>query len=206
MPSASKKTAYATEQEREDVALARAAWKEAQPSLDPRRLVFVDETGTATNMTPLRGWCRRGERLIGRAPHGHWKITTFVAGLRSDGVVAPFVVDQPMNGDIFKAYVEQCLAPTLKPGDIVIIDNLACHKVAGVREAIERVGASIVYLPPYSPDLNPIEQLFAKLKTLLRRAAPRSIPALWDVIGQLLDAFRSEECRNYLVNAGYAHS
>lgn len=206
MPSASKKTAYAAEQEREDVALARAAWKEAQPSLDPRRLVFVDETGTATNMTPLRGWCRRGERLIGRAPHGHWKITTFVAGLRCDGVVAPFVVDQPMNGDIFKAYVEQCLAPTLKPGDIVIIDNLACHKVAGVREAIERVGASIVYLPPYSPDLNPIEQLFAKLKTLLRRAAPRSIPTLWDVIGQLLDAFRSEECRNYLVNAGYAHS
>jgi len=155
-------------------------------------------------MAPLRGRCRRGERLIGRVPHGHWKTTTFVAGLRHDAIVAPFVVDRPMNGDIFKAYVEQCLVPTLTPGDLVIMDNLASHKVAGIREAIERVGASLVYLPPYSPDLNPIEQVFAKLKTLLRKAAARSVPALWDKIGDLLDAFSPTECRNYLANAGYA--
>jgi len=155
-------------------------------------------------MAPLRGRCRRGERLIGRVPHGHWKTTTFVAALRHDAIVAPFVVDRPMNGDIFKAYIEQCLVPTLTPGDIVIMDNLASHKVAGIREAIERAGAFLVYLPPYSPDLNPIEQVFAKLKTLLRKAAARSIPALWDKIGELLDAFVPEECRNYLANAGYA--
>lgn len=203
-PSALKKTAHAAEQEREDVARARAIWKETQPSLDPAKLVFIDETGTATNMAPRRGRCRRGERLIGRVPHGHWKTTTFVAGLRRDAIVAPFVVDRPMNGDIFKAYVEQCLVPTLTPGDIVIMDNLASHKVAGIREAIERVGASLVYLPPYSPDLNPIEQVFAKLKTLLRKAAARSVPALWHKIGDLLDAFSPHECQNYLSNAGYA--
>ena len=184
--------------------MARAAWRDRQPTLDVARLVFVDETGTATNMAPRRGRCRRGERLIGRVPHGHWKTTTFVAGLRCDAITAPFVVDRPMNGDIFKAYIEQCLAPTLTPGDIVIMDNLAAHKVAGVREAIERTGATLRYLPPYSPDLNPIEQLFAKLKTLLRKAAARSIPTLWDKIGELLDAFLADECRNYFANAGYA--
>ena len=172
--------------------MARAAWRDRQPTLDVARLVFVDETGTATNMAPRRGRCRRGERLIGRVPHGHWKTTTFVAGLRCDAITAPFVVDRPMNGDIFKAYIEQCLAPTLTPGDIVIMDNLAAHKVAGVREAIERTGATLRYLPPYSPDLNPIEQLFAKLKTLLRKAAARSIPTLWDKIGELLDAFLAD--------------
>ena len=195
---------HASEQERADVAEARQRWKEDQPALDPARLVFIDETGTSTNMARLRGRCRRGERLVGRVPHGHWKITTFVAGLRCDAVTAPFVIDRPMNGLIFRTYLEHCLIPTLTPGDIVIMDNLPAHKVAGVRETIEAVGARLVYLPPYSPDFNPIEQFFAKLKALLRKAAERSIDALWDRIGQLLDAFSPEECGNYLRHAGYA--
>jgi transposase len=186
------------------VARARAQWKEDQPALDPAKLVFVDETGTATNMTRLRGRCHRGERLVGRVPHGHWKTTTFVAGLSHETLTAPFVIDRPMNGDIFKAYVERCLAPTLAPGNIVIMDNLAAHKVAGVRQTIERTGASLVYLPPYSPDLNPIEQAFAKLKALLRKDAPRSIPALWAAIGERLDAFTPQDCRNFFADRGYA--
>ena len=202
--SALKKIVHASEQERADVAEARQRWKEDQPALDPARLVFIDETGTSTNMARLRGRCRRGERLVGRVPHGHWKITTFVAGLRCDAVTAPFVIDRPMNGLIFRTYLEHCLIPTLTPGDIVIMDNLPAHKVAGVRETIEAVGARLVYLPPYSPDFNPIEQFFAKLKALLRKAAERSVDALWDRIGQLLDAFSPEECRNYLRHAGYA--
>jgi transposase len=202
--SALKKILHASEQERADVAEARQRWREDQPSLDPARLVFIDETGTSTNMTRLRGRARRGARLVGRVPHGHWKITTFVAGLRCDAVTAPFVIDRPMNGPIFRTYLERCLIPTLTPGDIVIMDNLSSHKVAGVREAIEAAGARLVYLPPYSPDLNPIEQLFAKLKALLRKAAERSIEALWATIGRLLDAFSPAECANYLRHAGYA--
>ena len=186
------------------MARARASWRAAQPALDPQKLVFIDETGTATDMAPLRGRCRRGERLIGRVPHGHWKTTTFVAGLRREEITAPFVVDRPMNGVIFKAYVKQVLAPTLTPGDVVIMDNLASHKVDGIRQAIEGAGAALVYLPPYSPDLNPIEQAFAKLKTLLRRAAPRSIETLWAKIGELLAAFTPQDCRNFFANAGYA--
>ena len=185
------------------MAAARQQWKAQQPLLDPSRLVFIDETGTSTNMAPARGRCRRGERLIGRVPHGHWKITTFVGGLRQDGIIAPFVIDQPMNGHIFLAYLDRCLIPCLTPGDTVVIDNLAAHKVAGVRERIEAAGARLLYLPPYSPDLNPIELAFAKLKALLRRAAERSIPALWDRIGQLLDEFTAAECANYLRHAGY---
>jgi len=195
---------HASEQEREDVARARARWRAAQPALDPQKLVFIDETGSATDMAPLRGRCRRGERLIGRVPHGHWKTTTFVAGLRREEITAPFVVDRPMNGVIFKAYVEQVLAPTLTPGDVVIMDNLASHKVDGIRQAIEGAGATLIYLPPYSPDLNPIEQAFAKLKTLLRRAAARSIETLWAKIGELLAAFTPQDCRNFFANAGYA--
>jgi transposase len=202
--SALKKIVHASEQQRADVAEARQRWKEDQPALDPARLVFIDETGTSTNMARLRGRCRRGERLVGRVPHGHWKITTFVAGLRCDAITAPFVIDRPMNGPIFRTYLERCLIPTLTPGDIVIMDNLPAHKVAGVRETIEAAGARLVYLPPYSPDFNPIEQFFAKLKALLRKAAERSIDALWDRIGLLLDAFSPEECRNYLRHAGYA--
>lgn len=202
--SALKKILHASEQERADVAAARQRWTEDQPSLDPARLVFLDETGTTTNMTRLRGRARRGARLVGRVPHGHWKITTFIAGLRCDAVTAPFVIDRPMNGPIFRTYLERCLIPTLTPGDIVIMDNLSSHKVAGVREAIEAAGARLVYLPPYSPDLNPIEQLFAKLKALLRKAAERSIEALWATIGRLLDTFSPAECANYLRHAGYA--
>jgi transposase len=186
------------------VAQARQRWKQDQAQLDPTRLVFIDETGTSTAMTRLRGRCRSGERLIGRAPHGHWKTSTFLAGLRCDALTAPFVVDAPMNGVIFRTYLEQCLIPTVRPGDVVIMDNLLAHRIAGVREAIEAAGASLLYLPPYSPDLNPIEQAFAKLKALLRKAAERSIAALWNRIGALLSAFTPPECANYFRHAGYA--
>jgi transposase len=154
-------------------------------------------------MTRRYGRAPRGQRLIAAVPHGHWKTSTFVAGLRTSGLTAPLVVDCAMNGDIFRAYVEQVLAPTLKPGDVVILDNLGSHKVAGVREAIEARGATLVYLPPYSPDLNPIEQAFAKLKALLRKIAARTVSRLWDAIGDLLDRFTPQECANYLANAGY---
>lgn len=174
-----------------------------QAMLDVRRLVFIDETWAKTNMARTRGRAKRGTRLIAAVPHGHWKTTTFVAALRCDAITAPLVLDGAMNGTAFKAYVEQMLAPTLKPGDIVIMDNLAAHKVEGVRQAIEAAGANLAYLPPYSPDLNPIEQLFAKLKALLRKAAERSVGALWNRIGQLLDSFSPDECRNYFRNAGY---
>ena len=142
--------------------------------MDGERFVFLDETGAATNMTRLRGWGPRGERLVDAAPHGHWRTTTFLAGLRASGIIAPFVLDGPMTGDVFRAYVEQMLAPALRPGDVVVMDNLAAHKVAGVTKAIQAVGASVMYLPPYSPDLNPIEQVFAKLKALLRKAEART--------------------------------
>ena len=153
---AQKKSLHAAEQQRPDVAAAREVWRERQPSLDPDRLVFIDETWATTNMTRRYGRAPRGQRLVAPVPHGHWKTSTFVAGLRTNGLTAPLVVDGTMNGDIFRSYVEQVLAPTLGPGDIVILDNLGSHKVAGVREAIEARGASLVYLPPYSPDLNPI--------------------------------------------------
>ena len=168
------------------MAAARRVWQSLQPQLDPRRLVFIDETGTATNMARRYGRSRRGSRLIGRVPHGHWKTTTFVAGLRVDAVTAPFVIDRAMNGEIFRTYVERCLVPTLTSGDIVVMDNLPAHKVAGVRDAIAAAGALLLYLPPYSPDFNPIEMLFAKLKALLRKAAERTIASLWDAIGRLL--------------------
>jgi transposase len=172
--------------------------------MDPAAFVFLDETGASTNMARRYGWGPRSERLIDAAPHGHWKTTTFLAGLRSTGIVAPLVLDGPMTGEAFRAYVEQFLVPVLSPGDVVVMDNLAAHKVAGVREAITAAGASTLYLPPYSPDLNPIEQLFSKLKALLRKAAARTRDALWNTIGTLLDAFSSDECRNYLQNSGYA--
>ena len=172
--------------------------------MDSASFVFLDETGASTNMIRRHGWGPKGERLVDAAPHGHWKTTTLVAGLRATGIVAPLVLDGPMTGEAFRAYVEQFLAPALSPGDVVVMDNLAAHKVAGVREAIAAAGASILYLPPYSPDLNPIEQMFAKLKALLRRAAARTRDALWDTIGSLLDAFSPTECRNYLQNSGYA--
>jgi transposase len=204
MASASKKSQYATEQDRPDVAAARVLWKERQKQLDPGRLVFIDETGTSTNMARLRGRCPRGQRLIGKVPHGHWKITTFVAALRCNAITAPFVIDEPMNGEIFAVYLERCLVPTLHPNDIVVMDNLPVHKSDNVRRIIEAAGATVVYLPPYSPDLNPIEMAFAKLKAHLRKAAERSMPALWDRIGSILELFSPDECANYFTHAGYA--
>ncbi len=196
-------TAHAAEQERDDVAAARADWKNDQARLDPDRLVFVDETGAATNMARRNGRSPRGQRLVAAVPHGHWKTTTLVAAPRQDRIEAPMVIDQAMNGSIFKVWVEQCLAPTLGPGDIVIMENLPAHKVKGVRDAIEAKNAQLVYLPPYSPDFNPIEQVFAKLKAMLRKAAERSIDGLWQRIGECLNHFPPNECENYLRNAGY---
>jgi transposase len=195
---------HASEQERPDVAEARAAWKEDQPALDPTRLVFIDETGTSTNMARLRGRARRGRRVVGRVPWGHWKTMTFLAALRHDAITAPFVIDRAMTGAIFVEYLRQCLVPTLSPGDIVVMDNLPAHKNAAVRQIIETAGAELRYLPPYSPDLNPIEQGFSKLKAHLRKAQERSIDALWQRIGQLLDLFQPGECANFFANSGYA--
>jgi transposase len=157
-------------------------------------------------MTPLRGRSRRGQRLIGYAPFGHWNTSTFLAGLRHDRIVAPLVLDGAINGRSFRAYIEQFLAPTLSHGDIVIADNLGSHKVAGVREAIEARGATLLFLPAYSPDLNPIEQVFAKLKALLRRAEPRTRERLWNTIGSTLDRFKPAECQNYFANSGYVQT
>jgi transposase len=174
--------------------------------MNPTRLIFLDETWATTNMARRYGRAPRGERVIASVPHGHWKTSTFVAGLREDTITAPLVIDGAMNGETFRAYIEQFLAPTLAPGDIVIMDNLPSHKVTGVRDAIEARGASLIYLPPYSPDLNPIEQAFAKLKALLRKAAPRTVEALWTVIGESLSAYSPSECANYLEDAGYRRS
>jgi len=204
-PDTEKKSLHAAEQARADIAEARRAWRELQPGLKPEKLIFLDETWAKTNMTRLYGRAPRGKRLIGTAPFGHWNTTTFIAGLRHDRIVAPMVLDGPINGRAFRAWVEQCLAPTLAQGDTVIADNLGSHKVAGVREAIEARGAQLLFLPAYSPDLNPIEQVFAKLKALLRKAAPRTREALWKTIGASLDRYSSTECKNYIRHCGYGH-
>src|SRR6201990_1662818 len=201
---ASKKTLFAVEQLRPKIARRREQWKKYQDRLDPRRLGFIDETWAKTNMTPSRGWAPRGQKLVARAPHGRWRTLTFLAALRHDRIDAPCVIDGPINGESFLAYVEQMLVPTLKPGDIVIIDNLGSHKGKTVRRAIRAAGAKLFFLPPYSPDLNPIEQVFAKLKTLLRKAAERTVEATWMRIGALLDYFTPQECANDFLNAGYA--
>jgi len=204
MGSASKKTLHAIEQERPDVAEARQTWKAEQSGLDASKLVFIDETGTNTKMVRQRGRCARGRRLMGKAPWGHWKTTTFVAGLRCNEISAPCVLDGPMDGQGFLVYVEKVLVPSLSDGDIVVMDNLPAHKVDGVRALIEAANARLLYLPPYSPDLNPIEMAFAKLKALLRKAAARTRDALWDKIGEALSAFTPQECANYFKHAGYA--
>jgi transposase len=202
--SASKKTLFATEQDRPDVARRRLRWKIYQGRLDPARLVFIDETWAKTNMTRLRGWAPRGHKLLAKVPQGHWRTLTFLAALRHDRIDAPFVLDGPINGESFLAYVEQVLVPTLKPGDIVIMDNLGSHKGKAVRRAIHAADAKLFFLPPYSPDLNPIEQAFAKLKTLLRKAAERTVEKTWQRIGTLLNDFPPQECANYFRNSGYA--
>jgi transposase len=188
------------------VARRRAQWKKYQGRLDPKRLVFIDETWAKTNMTRRHGRCIRGTRLVDKVPYGRWRTLTFLAALRCDRLDAPCVVDGPINGASFLAYVQQVLVPTLTPGDIVIMDNLGSHKRQAIRRAIRAAGAKLFFLPPYSPDLNPIEQVFAKLKALLRKAAERTIEATWKRIGQLLDAFSPSECANYFKNAGYAAS
>jgi transposase len=201
-----KKTLIAAEQEREDVVRKRFEWKRDQSQIDPDRVVFIDETWAKTNMTRTYGRSQRGTRLTERVPAGRWETTTFVGALRADGFVAPLTVDGPINGPLFRAWVEQHLAPTLSTGDVVIMDNLSSHKVAGVREAIEAVGAELRYLPPYSPDLNPIELAFSKLKKLLRDGAERTVDKLWDLCGRVLDQFSAEECRNYFRHCGYRHT
>jgi len=166
--------------------------------------VFIDETWVKTNMAPIRGWCQRGKRLLGKVPHGHWRTLTFIAALRVDCIDAPCVFDGPINADSFLAYVEQVLSPTLRTGDTVVIDNLGSHKGKAVNAAIVAAGARLVFLPPYSPDLNPIEQVFAKLKHMMRKAQARDVEATWRKVGELLDLFAPAECANYLVNSGYA--
>ena len=201
--SASKKTALASEQERPDIARKRERWKARQGSVDLKRLVFIDETWAKTNMAPLRGWAARGQRLIGHAPFGHWNTMTFVGALRHDGIIAPWVIDGPISGDSFRTYVEQVLVPELRPDDIVVMDNLGSHKAPAIRQAIRAAGAKLFYLPAYSPDLNPIEQVIAKLKHLLRKAAERTKEDVWRRIGSLLEQFTPQECENYIRNSGY---
>jgi transposase len=176
------------------------------PKLDVARLLFLDETWATTNLTRTHGRAPRGQRLIAAIPYGHWHTTTFLCGLRHDGLVAPLVLDGAINGASFLAYIEQMLAPALRPGDLVVLDNLSSHKIVGVRQAIEARGASLLYLPPYSPDLNPIELVFSKLKRLLRTTAARTVEALWQAIGRLLAEFNPNECANYLRHCGYLHS
>jgi transposase len=198
-----KKVIHAAEQQRPDVQERRADWIVERLGWEPGHLVFIDESGARTNLVRQYGRCLRGRRLVAYAPHGHWKTTTFVVALREEGLTAPMVLDGAMNGKAFLAYVRQVLVPTLHPGDLVVLDNLSSHKAVGVREAIEQLGARLLYLPPYSPDLNPIELAFSKLKWLLRSVAERTIDALWSRLGQLLDAFPPHQCRNYFRHCGY---
>jgi putative transposase len=185
------------------VARRRAAGKRVQPRIDAADFVCIDETWTKTNMAPLYGWSPVGERCLAHVPHGHWKTQTCIAGLTPSGIIAPFVLDGPINGESFLAYVEQVLAPELSPKNTVILDNLGSHKSQAVRQAIRKTGARLLFLPPYSPDLNPIEQAFAKFKHMLRKARQRSIDTVWKAVGQILQSFLPEECRNYFINAGW---
>ncbi len=182
---------------------ARRAWFARQPELDPAHLFFVDESGLSTKMARLRGWAPRGERCRASVPHGHWKTTTFVGALSLSGMGAPMLIDGAMDGEAFRDWCEQMLAPLLEPGDSVIMDNLPAHKVAGVREAIEATGATLTYLPPYSPDFNPIENAFSKLKAHVRKAAARTVEALDEAVATALLTFNPSECANFFAHAGY---
>ncbi len=194
----------AGERDRPDVAHRRAQWIKYQDRVDPARLVFIDETWTRTNMAPLRGWALRGRRLIAKVPAGRWKTMTFLAALRHDRIEAPWLLEGPIDGESFTSYVGKVLLPTLRQGDIVILDNLGSHRGKRVRTLIRSAGAKLLFLPKYSPDLNPIEQVFAKLKHLLRRAAARTVETICAAIGELLGAFSKHECANYFKNSGYA--
>jgi transposase len=199
---AQKKSAHAAEQSRPDVLKRRQAWFDEQLDLDPERLVFIDETWATTKMARARGRAPRGRRLRMSVPHGHWKTTTFVGGLRATGMVAPFVIDGPINRDAFETYVEKVLVPELMPNDVLVMDILSSHKGPRVRDLIEAAGAKLLYLPPYSPDFNPIENAFSKLKAHLRKAEERTVAGLWDAIGRIVDLFTPTECANYFVAAG----
>jgi transposase len=203
MASPSKKSLRAEERKRADVARARRRWISEQRWLDTTRLVFIDETAITTNMVRLNGWNPCGDRLVADAPMGHWETVTFVAGLRETGIVAPMVIKGAMNGEAFLAYIEQCLAPTLKRGDIVVADNVSFHKVAGVEELLRRVGASLRYLPQYSPDLNPIELVFHPVKAFLRKAAERTIEGLHRCVRSFIRTLDPSECKRYFEHAGY---
>jgi transposase len=196
----------AGERDRPDVARRRAQWTKYQDRVEPERLVFIDETWTKTNMAPLRGWAPRGRRLTAKVPHGHWKTTTFLAALRYDRIAAPWLLEGPIDGESFRTYVERVLVPTLREGDIVIMDNLGSHKGKAVRALIRSAGAKLFFLPKYSPDLNPIEQVFAKLKHLLRKAAARTPETVCNAIGDILGLFPPKECANYFRNSGYAQT
>ncbi|RME37775.1 MAG: IS630 family transposase [Planctomycetota bacterium] len=198
-----KKTIHAAEQDRPDVVQRRSAWRAWTQATDARRLIFVDETWAKTNMTRLRGRAPRGQRLVDKTPHGHWKTTTLIAALGIQGMRCSTVVDGAVNGDVFEAFVAQVLVPQLKAGDIVIMDNLSSHKRAGIRERIEAVGAELLYLPPYSPDLNPIEMVFSKIKQLLRTLACRTRTALWQCMQTVLDAVTPSDAINCFRHAGY---
>lgn len=202
-----KKTLFALEQARADIARRRQRWRSWQPGLDPARLVFIDVERSAgwikTNMAPLRGWGLKGKRLRAYAPHGHWRTLTFLGALRHNRLTAPCVFDGPINGQSFRAYVSQVLVPTLDPGDIVVLDNLGSHKSAEIRRMIQAAGARLWYLPPYSPDLNPIEQAFAKIKHWMRSAQKRTVEETWRHVGHLVTTISPDECANYFQNAGY---
>jgi transposase len=185
------------------VRLAREQWRQGQKQQSREQLVFLDETGVTTSMTRRYGRAPKGERCVDHTPHGHWHTNTFIAALRADRLEAPWLLDGPMNGEAFLHYIQEVLGPTLQPGDIVVADNLSSHKVAGVREAVEACGAHIIFLPPYSPDLNPIENFFAKFKALLRKAAERHFDTLVDRIKIILENVTTEECTNYFIAAGY---
>jgi transposase len=201
-----KKTLIASEQDRPDVAEKRLQWRATQQTIDPGKVVFIDETWAKTNLTRRYGRATLGTRVVEKTPCGRWQTTTFLGALRAEGFIAPLTVEGAINGPLFRSWVEQHLAPALAPGDIVVMDNLSSHKVAGVRAAIEAVGAELRYLPPYSPDLNPIELAFSKLKKLLRDGAERTIDKLWQLCGRILDHFTEEECRNYFKHCGYRYT
>lgn len=185
------------------MALARELWAASQSGLDFRSLVFIDETGTNTSMVRTHGWCEKGQRLLAKAPHGHWMASTFVAGLQHDGILAPQLIPCPMTGDIFKQWLTECLIPEMKPGSVVVMDNLPAHKVKGVRDCLEAAGMGLLYLPPYSPDYNPIENAFSKIKRWIRRLAPRSFDAICDALNTILKKFRKREYLRYIKHAGY---